>query len=77
MTMITSDMKEKYIAYLAEDLSELYNMSNEKAVSVVRNSAVCKMLENEEDAQWQMHQPYDATVKHIFAEYQRKRTTTN
>lgn len=75
--MITNDMKEKYIAYLAEDLSELYNMSTEKAVSIVRCSAVCKMLENEEDAQWQMHQPYNATVRHIFTEYQRRRALAN
>lgn len=67
--MISKEKKEKYIALLANELSEYYNFSLEKALAIVQKSAVCKMLEEDDDAVWQMHQPLDDTVENIFREY--------
>ena len=67
--------KNQYVALLAKELSTYYNMTYEKATEVVKNSFVAKMLIDDEDARWQMHQPLDSTVDEIFCEYKGIQTT--
>lgn len=66
---MSQQSKNQYIELLARELSTYYNMTYEKAMEVVKKSFVTKMLIDDDDAQWQMHQPLDSTVDEIFCEY--------
>ena len=66
---MSQQSKNQYIELLARELSTYYNMTYEKAMEVVKKSFVTKMLRDDGDAQWQMHQPLDSTVDEIFCEY--------
>jgi hypothetical protein len=67
--MIREETKRKYKECLAQDLSKYYNMSLEKASDVVAKSTVSEILEDDGDAEWQMHQPLETVVDNIFCEY--------
>jgi hypothetical protein len=69
MHVMSEEKKIRYMDILSEELAEYYNMSLEKAMDVVRNSFVNKMLVDDDDAVWQMHQPLESTVDEIFCEY--------
>lgn len=61
--------KARYMLILAEELAKSYNMTLDKAKEAVNNSAVAKMLVDDDDAIWQMCQPLESTVEEIFCEY--------
>ena len=66
---MSQQSKNQYVELLAKELSIYYNMTYTKALEIVNKSFVAKMLIDDGDAEWQMHQPLDATVEEIFCEY--------
>ncbi len=66
---MSQQSKKQYVELLAKELSAYYNMTYAKALEVVNKSFVVKMLIDDGDAEWQMHQPLVATVEEIFCEY--------
>lgn len=66
---MSQQSKDQYVELLAKELTTYYNMTMDKAMEIVKNSSISKMLVDDDDAQWQMHQPLDSTVDEIFCEY--------
>ena len=66
---MSEEKKNLYMEILSEELAENYNMLPQKALEVVKNSFVSKMLIDDDDAIWQMHQPLESTIDEIFCEY--------
>lgn len=59
----------EYYEYALNTAKKKVRKSFAKALEVVNKSFVVKMLIDDGDAEWQMHQPLDATVEEIFCEY--------
>jgi hypothetical protein len=54
------------MACIADDLTLYYNVSAEKATEIVNNSFIPELLANDKDAEIQMHEPLDHTVREVF-----------
>ena len=60
---------ENYLECLQRELAERYRFSLDEADGIVRRSFVMKMLQNEEDADYQMHEGISITIADIYNEY--------
>lgn len=58
-----------YLNLLVEELIKFYNLTKEEAHNAVYTSATEKMMYNDADAEWQMHQSISSTIDEIFCEY--------
>lgn len=61
---------EGYKKLLADSLIENYHLTKDEADLAVSQSAVCKMLNKESTANWQMHQPLRSTVEEIYNDFE-------
>lgn len=69
MKMVLQPHTDNYLEYMKEMLVNEYNLTEEKALEAVERSSVKKMLYDEEEARWQMHQSFEATAEDIYREY--------
>ena len=61
---------ESYKKLLVDSLVKNYHLTKDEAVLAVSTSAVCKMLNSESTANWQMHQPLWSVVEEIYNDFE-------
>ena len=67
--MVLQPHTNYYLDFMKELLVEEYNLTEENAKEAVEQSSVKKMLYDEEEARWQMHQSFEATAEDIYREF--------
>lgn len=67
--MVLQPHTNYYLDFMIELLVDEYNLTEEKAKEAVERSSVKKMLYDEDEAHWQMHQSFEATAEDIYREY--------